>query len=70
MYVKGQHLRGRDSDLCERCRAEVVRAPPPISCCDHIPVLKMANPYDNAAQTHHRTTRTTFPIHEKRRTTH
>jgi len=24
MYVKGQHLRGRDSDLCERCRAELM----------------------------------------------
>lgn len=23
-YVKGQHLRGRDADLCERCRAELM----------------------------------------------
>lgn len=26
-YVKGQHLRGVDSDLAERCRAEIVRSP-------------------------------------------
>ncbi len=40
MYVKGQHLRGVDSDLAERCRAEIVRAPSL--------TLELHNLHDNA----------------------